>query len=109
MGIADHIKATPWWLAPLLFAGTVFIGIYLGAPIAVSYYSLSYPSEVQRLFALMPFVYFYLLIPLCLVGVVGLRIIRVRSTRLVSAAYVFLCFIAVPAVFYGIGVSNYYR
>lgn len=108
MGIVDSMRGTPWWFATVLPASTVVIGIYGGTPIAVRRYRLDLPSEVSQLFALMLFVYFYVLIPLCLLSAVGLKVVRGKSNKVASAAYVFLCVIAVPAAFYGIGASYYY-
>ena len=108
MNISNHIKSIPIWLAPLLFVSTLFIGIYVGSPIAVDYYNLSIPTEVDQLFALMPFVYFYLSIPLCLLCAWGLKLVRKRGSNALSVSYIFICILLVPVIFYGVGVTNYY-
>ena len=108
MDMVNEIKTTPLWLAPVLFITTLILGIYVGTPFAVSYYNLGIPSEVSQLFALMPFVYFYSSIPLCLVCAWGLKFVRKKSNKLVNTGYILLCVILVPVIFYGIGVSNYY-
>ena len=108
MDIVNDIKTTPIWFIPVLFIATVVLGVYLGAPIAASTYSLSIPSEVSQLFALMPFVYFYALMPICILCAWGLKLVRKKLTKLVTAVYILFCVIFVPVIFYSIGVSNYY-
>jgi len=108
MDTISNIKTIPIWFIPVLFITTLVLGVYLGVPIATRTYSLSIPSEVSQLFALMPFVYFYALIPLCVLCAWGLKLVRKNSNKLVTAAYILFCVIFVPVVFYGIGVSNYY-
>ncbi len=108
MDLARKIKTTPLWLAPVLFISTLVIGIYIGTPIAVSFYDLAIPSEVSQLFALMPFVYFYSSIPLCIACAIGLKLVRKKSNMAINIFYILLCVILVPVIFYGVGVSNYY-
>ena len=108
MNMISHIKSTPLWLVPLLFFTTLAIGIYAGTPIAVGYYELGAPSEVSQLFVLMPVVYFWVYIPLCLLCTFGLKVVRSKVSKVACAVYVSLCVIAVPTVFYGTSVSIYY-
>ena len=106
--VPAYIRSTPLWVIPLLFFTTLVVGIYLGAPLATKHYNLTIPSEVAELFALMPFVYSYTLVPLCLVCAVGLKLIRAKTSNAISIAYILLCVILVPIIFYGVGISNYY-
>ena len=87
----------------------MLIGVFLGAPIATRYYNLTIPAEVVQLFVLMPFVYFYTLVPLCFV--IAFTIIQLcrKSNVLVHAVCISLCMVIIPVIFYGIGVSNYYN
>ena len=75
---------------------------------AVKYYNLGNPNEVDQLFALMLFGYFYISIPLCVMCALGLTLVRKKLSITLNASYIFLCIIFVPIVFYGVGVSNYY-
>ena len=109
MDIITVIKSTPFWFAAMLLITTFVIGIYVGAPIAVNYYNLTLPNEVVKLFVLMTFGYFYWLIPLCYMCAEGLKLVRKKFNMLISTVYVLLCIILVPIIFYGIGISNYYR
>ena len=108
MDILLELKETPLWLIPLLFVTTLVLGIYVGSPIANSYYKLGIPTEVDQLFALMPFGYFYLFFPLCFACVLGLKKVRKRSSKLMNMSYVLFCVLVVPVIFYGLAVTNYY-
>ena len=108
MNMISYIKSTPIWLVPLLFFTTLAIGIYVGTPIAVGYYELGASSEVSQLFVLIPVVYFWVYIPLCLLCTFGLKAVRSKVSKAASVIYVSLCVIVVPTVFYGTSVSIYY-
>lgn len=108
MDILHALKETPLWLIPLLFATTLVLGIYVGSPIAISYYKLGIPTEVDQLFAVMPFGYSYSFIPLCFACAWGLKKVREKSSKLMNMLYVLFCVLLVPIIFYGVAVTNYY-
>lgn len=83
----------------MLFVTTLIIGLYVGTPIAVEVYQIGISSEVSQLFALMPFVYFYALLPLCLISALAFKFIRRTSSKVICGAYLLLCSLAVPGVF----------
>ena len=91
-----------------VFISTIIIGMYVGAPIAIKVYDLTIPSEVQALFMLMPFVYFFASIPLCFLSGFCFRYIAIKKNYRLNVAYTLLCIVLVPTVFYGIGVAHYY-
>jgi hypothetical protein len=98
----------PWWVAVLVFIGTIIIGIFIGAPIATDYYALSIPTEVSQLFALMPFVYFYYLIPLCLLSAYFFMLAKPSLNKIGAIFFISFSMFTVSGIFYVIGVSNYY-
>jgi len=104
----ELIKNTPWWLTILLYISSVLLGIYVGAPIAVDYYELTIPSEVDELFALLAIYHGYYLFGLCLIATFGYKYIRLRKILILNLGYLILSIFLVPMIFYGIEVSNYY-
>ena len=103
-----EIGTFPWWAVLVVFVATLVLGIFVGAPIATEYYDLSLPGEVSVLFALMPFVYFYYLVPLCFVAAAGFWAIRPKAGFAVKSMYLMASTVVTWAIFYGIGVANYY-
>ena len=97
------------------FVATVVFGFIGGVPIAIKYYNLGNPrevqifQEVQILFVLMAFVYWYLLFPFCVVAAYGYNHLIFLNTKFKKAIYSLACSITIPIIFYGIGISLYYK
>jgi len=102
------IKTTPWWLTILLYISSVILGIYIGSPIAVAYYKLTIPVEVDELFGLIAIYHWYYLVGLSLLATLGFKYIRSKKNLSFSLIYLILSILLVPVIFYGIEVSNYY-
>lgn len=108
MSKSVYEKTTPIWLTIVLYISTLTIGVYIGSPLAVSYYDLGSPTEVDQLFFLTTLIFSYLLIPLCILCACGLMLVRKKQRKILNALYVFLCIIFIPIIFYGLAISDYY-
>jgi hypothetical protein len=101
-------KASQFIVSFVVFISMLPLGMYVGTPIAVQVYNLTIPTEVQELFILMPFVYFFASVPLCLLSGYCFRYVAVKRSITLNASYILFCMVTVSTIFYGIGVSSYY-
>jgi hypothetical protein len=104
----DFVKNTPWWLTILLYMTSLLLGIFVGAPIAVTYYKLTIPSEVAELFGLIAINHWYYLVGLSLLATFGFKYVRSKKNLAFIFTYLFFSVLIIPVVFYGVEVSNYY-
>lgn len=109
MQLRKAFKNIQWAWVPYFYISSMVIGIFVGSPLAAKYYRLTISTEVDQLFFLMPIVYFFLSLPLCIAAAAGINHPRFSGRKYLKLIYIGLCTVLVPIVFYGIGVSLYYR
>jgi hypothetical protein len=84
-------------------------GVSVGSPVAARYYQWDIQTEVDALFFLMPMVYFFVSIPLCMAAAAaGIRRRLFAEKLYLKLLYICLCTILIPTFFYGIAAPLYY-
>lgn len=109
MQLCKPLQKIQWAWVPYFYLSLIMIGVCVGSPLAAEYYHLNIATEVDELFFLMPVMYFFLSIPLCVFAAAGLNHPRLNDKKHLRLIYIVLCTIFLPTIFYGIGVSLYYR
>ena len=108
MQLREAFDNIQWAWVPYFYISCIVIGMYIGSPLAAKYYKLNISTEVDAFFFLMPVMYFFLSLPLCILAAAGISHPRISSSKFLKIICIGLCTFLVPTVFYGIGVSLYY-